>query len=164
MAKRYIRDTEDDEQTKPKFQSKRGAKLLDKKSPGTARKMFGGIPKTDRPVNVYKERVTDEDTGKTDAYLWYTTEQSHVVGKEEIVKYNERTQEELPIGEDFTIKFTEQKALEIKDKSFGKTAFYLKDGEETFVVKPADFDTLFLERKPKVESNPIQVKQTKSHQ
>ena len=135
----------EESQNKPKrFQSKRGAKLLGKKATGAARVMSDRISNSNRITNLYKERVTDDDSGETNWYLWYTTEKSETHGKEEIVKWNPRTEEEMTIGHDFTIPFSEKKVKELMQKCFGTTSLYLKDGETTYIVKPHDVDKLFL--------------------
>jgi len=126
------------------FQSRNGAKLEGTPKPqGALRRLVNAPPKTNRPVNIYKERVVDVDSGVMKYCLWWTTEQSDVEGKEIIVKYNPRTEEETPIGEDFTIPFTVEKAKELIKKSFGGTSIYRKDGEQTLVVRANDVEELF---------------------
>ena len=130
-------------QRKNKFKSKRGAKLLGPKPKGAKRVLFAAKPITNRPTNVYKEWVVDQD-GVAGWCIWYTTEQSDYVGIEEIVKLNPKTEEELSQGFDYTIDFSIEKAKELIKESFGATTFYLKDGVNTFVVKKEDLEVLFL--------------------
>lgn len=130
-------------QRKEQFESKRGAKQLGAKPKGAKRVLTNAVPKTNRPLNVYKEWVTD-DEGEAGWVLWYTTEKSEYHGKEEIVRFNPRTEEELTQGYDYTIPFTVQKAKELIEQSFGGTTFYRKDGETTHYVSREDLDALFL--------------------
>ena len=48
---------------------------------------------SDRPTNVYKEFVTDDETGQPDWWIWYTTEQGSYVGRKRLETVNELTQE-----------------------------------------------------------------------
>lgn len=150
MVKQYIKQVVEEEESKPKFQSRRNAKLLDKKPPGAIRVLADSRPKSNRPLNIYKETVADdEDDGDLKTVLWYHTEQSQYIGKEEIVRYNEKTQEELTLGFDYTIPFTIEKARELMKMAFGRTTFYTKDNDVTYVIKKPDLELLFLGITPK---------------
>jgi len=129
---------------KSNFKSKRGAKLQMEKPYGAKRVLVSAKVTTNRPKNVYKERIVDVESGEAGWMIWYMTEQSEYIGKEEIVKYNPRTEEELTQGYDFTIEFSVEYAKELIAKSFGGTSFYLKDGEDTYTVQKNDLEQIFL--------------------
>lgn len=130
MAKRRLVQEEVEETDEQQWQPIH--KTIDDPKPAKgARKLFDSPVKTSRPVSVYKERVVDSDSGKADWYLWYTTEDSQTLGKDVIVKVIENQQREIPIGEDFTIPYSPAEVKKIRDMSFGKTKFYVKDGEDT---------------------------------
>lgn len=155
MKKQIIIDeTIGDDIEKKQFQSKRGAKTVGPKPVGAKRVLVDSVPKTNRPMNIYKEWVTDTD-GDSSWVLWWVTEKSEYYGKEEIVRYNPRTEEELTQGYDYTVPFTVAKAKELIERSFGGTTFYRKDGETTHFVSRKDLDVLFL-ADVKVGLTPIQ--------
>ena len=134
-------------QRQNQFKSKRGAKLLGPKAKGVLRTLVDAPIRTNRPKNVYKERIVDYEDESSEATwcLWYMTEQSEYIGKEEIVKFNPRTEEELPVGFDYTMPFTVAKAKELIKKSFGGSMFYVKDGEDTYSIRGNDLEKMFLE-------------------
>lgn len=136
-----VEEFDEEVESKPKKPvSKRGAKDASSKKPkGAARVILDAPVLTNRPVNVYKERVTDADSGETDYYLWWTTESSKVVGREEITKINPKTERETTIGYDYTIPYTDKAAKDVLAQAFSKTKFYNKDGNGRFhVPNPAE--------------------------
>ena len=82
-----------------------------------------------RPVNVYKETVVDDETGKAGLFIWYTTESGGEVGRKSLTKTNEHTMEVIEEGYEYTIPYTKKKAEEILKNRGGMTKFYKKDGE-----------------------------------
>jgi len=125
------------------FKSRRGAKPLGIKPRGAKRVLSDAKITTNRPTNIYKDWVVDDD-GEAGWCIWWTTEKSEYHGKEEIVKFNPRTEEELTLGYDYTIPFTVEKAKKLIEASFGGTKFYRKDGETTYEVSRTDLEALFL--------------------
>jgi hypothetical protein len=124
----------------------KGNKLVTTKQSANATRVLNDQPITsNRPTNIYKEWVVDpKNPDNTGWKLWWTTEQSDYEGFAQLVKFNPRTQEQLPVGKEWTIPFTVEKAKELIKESFGATTFYLKDGETTHVVKKFDLEELFL--------------------
>jgi len=115
---------------------RRGAKTLASKKPkGAARYLVDAPIRTSRPVNVYKELVTDSTTGESGLFVWYTTEDSKTIGKEEIVRINPRTEEAFTLGYDFTIPYNEKVRAELLQLKFGRTTFINKDGAVRYVIK-----------------------------
>lgn len=141
MAKTIVKVDEEELPVKKSLKPKKGRILSDPKPDGAARVILDSPVLSDRPVNVYKERVTDAESGKTDWYYWYTTEDSKTIGKDDIVKVNEKTQHETLIGNDFTILANQKTKEELISKAFSKTKFYLKDGNDRTEIKnpKADF-------------------------
>lgn len=122
-------------ESKPKATSKRGAKQLSTPKPkGAARVILDSPVLTNRPVSVYKERITDADSGETDYYLWWTTEDSKVIGREEITKFNPKTERETTVGYDYIIPYSDAEVKKVLAMSFSKTKFYNKDGNGRFHV------------------------------
>lgn len=133
-------EPQDLEQKPKELESKRGAKQLkDKKPKQAARVLFDKPVKTDRPISVYKERVTDADTGETGFFIWHHNEDSTTTGRQEIVRINPRTEEEFTVGYEYTIPYSKQVVADLIRKSFSKTKFYHKDGETRTAIKnPAE--------------------------
>lgn len=145
-AKQLVKDEvesgseESDEAKAKEILSKRGAKQLkDGKPRNAARVLFDKPEAGGRPTNVYKELVTDADSGKTGTFVWYTTEDSQTIGRQPIVKINPRTEEEKPIGYEFTIPYDRKTVEELKSKAFSQTKFYHKDRSTRLSVAPEQF-------------------------
>jgi hypothetical protein len=143
-AKQLLREPDEelevDEDAPREIKPVRGGKLLKEKKPShAARVLFDKTEESDRPVNVYKERVTDADTGKTGFFMWWTTEDSQTIGRQPLVKMNPRTQEERPIGYEFTIPYDEKLVKDLISKSYSKTKFYQKDGSSRISIQPEQF-------------------------
>ena len=130
-----------DESEEPKEMTPiRGGKLLkEKKIIGAARVLFDRTETSDRPVNIYKERITDADSGKTGFFIWWTTEDSHTLGRQPLVKMNKKTSDERVIGYEFTIPHSQKIIDELISKAYSKTQFIHKDGNSRISVKPEMF-------------------------
>jgi hypothetical protein len=87
-----------------------------------------------RPHNVYKENTTDG------VFIWWTTEDSKVVGKEPIQQVDELTMIKKELGYELTIPFMPEIAQEIKKQGGNYSIFYIKDGERTEGFEKKDFD------------------------
>ena len=130
-----IEETDEPQVIEPKI---RRGKDISSKQKGV-RVLLEAPITTKRPVNVYKERIVGVD-GKPYNMIWYTTENSGVVGKEEITKYNPRTEREFTEGFDFTIEYSKEEVQKILGQSYGKTKFYHKDGEATVTIEDPQKD------------------------
>ncbi len=97
------------------------------------------VSQDDRPVNIYRERVIDSETGNAEVYLWWTTHNGQEVGREEINKIDDASQIKTLLGYEYSIPFTPEAVAEVKKRAFGKTQFLHKDGEAVFTVKPENF-------------------------
>lgn len=95
---------------------------------------------SNRPVNVYKERVVDDETGKAGVFVWYTTESGGEVGKKSMTKQNEHTMEIIEEGEEYTMPYSSKKAKEILAMRGGSTRFYRKDGVPTILIENPEKD------------------------
>jgi len=125
-------DVEIPESHKPK--PRRGKNISSK--PSGFRVINDSPVKTSRPVSVYKERIVDVD-GMPHDVIWYHTEDSQTIGKEEITRYNEKTETEYTEGFDYTIEYSKEEAEKIRKLAFGRTKFYKKDGGSvTFIEDP----------------------------
>jgi len=116
-----------------------GSKLLGKQVEGTARTLITTPITTNRPVNVYIERVVDHESGEEGLWLWNTTEQSELVGKVNLVEINNSTLQEIQQGEEFSIEYTKQNAEVIAAESYGKTNFMFKDGISKEIISRDQF-------------------------
>lgn len=90
---------------------------------------------SNRPVNVYVEKITDDETGEVDHYLWWNTEQGDYVGRKSLDKLDELTQIKTEEGLEYTTLLTDKSLNEVMSKSFGKTKYYYKDGEPTSTIE-----------------------------
>jgi len=130
-AKVLLESAEPEEiEDKPKeITSQKGnIQLKDKKTLGAFRVLFETTQTSDRPMNVYRERITDADSGRVGSFIWWNTEDSQVLGRKTIVKINPRTEEERVIGYEYDIPYSEKVVASLKAKVFTKTKFYHKDG------------------------------------
>lgn len=131
-------DSEPPKDNKKKFEAK-GKLITEPKPENASRVIFETKKLSDRPVSVYKERITDADSGSTDWYYWWTTEDSQVIGRDEIVKVNEKLQKEVTIGFDYLIKANPEVKAKLIETKTARTKFYLKDGENRLEVPEKDF-------------------------
>jgi len=122
-----------------------GSKKLGKQVDGTARTLITTPILTNRPVNVYIERVVDHKSGEGGLWLWNTTEQSEVVGRLKLVEINNSTLQEIEQGYEWNVEYTKKNAEAIAAESFGKTCFMFKDGEGRIILTREQF----LDYKPK---------------
>lgn len=122
-----------------------GSKMLGKQIKGTARTLITTPVLTNRPVNVYIERVVDHESGEDNLWLWHTTEQSEIMGKVNLVEINNSTLQEIFQGEEWDIEYTKKNAEIIAADSYGKTNFMYKDGNSKIIISREDF----LDYKPK---------------
>jgi len=114
------------------MKSKRGAKQLhDPKPKGARRVLLDRQSTSDRPVNIYIERVTDADSGKPGFNMWWLQENCKFLGKQEIVKINPRTEEERTVGYEFTIDYDKKKLLELWNNKSAKTQLIYQDGQSS---------------------------------
>jgi len=118
---------------------KQGSQLLKKQKEGTARTLVTTPVLTNRPVNVYIERVVDHTTGEEGLWLWHTTEQSDMVGKVKLVEVNNSTLQEIYQGDEWSIEYTKKAAEELAAQSFGKTSFNFKDGLGRVIITREEF-------------------------
>lgn len=149
MTKQITASEEDldslEEEEKKIPQSRRGAKPLTQQKPkGATRFLFEKPLKSTRPVSVYLERVPDSESGETKIHLWYHTEDSQTIGREEISRINPRTEEEFTLGYDFTIDATLETVKKLYKERSGKTKFYRKDGNPRSQIG-VDRDKIFHE-------------------
>jgi len=94
--------------------------------------------KSERPTNIYKEFIIDDETGNGGHFVWYTTESGKYVGRTQLTRYNESTMQTIEEGFEYTIPYTKKKAQEIA-KTAGRNAhYYHKDGETTIDVRDAE--------------------------
>jgi len=116
-----------------------GSKLLGKQAVDTARTLITTPVLTDRPVNAYVERVVDHASGEEGFWIWYTTEQSDVVGKKKLVEINNNTLQEILQGEEWSIPYSKKNAEKVASNSFGKTSFIFRDGESRIIIPREKF-------------------------
>lgn len=93
MVKQIIKDTSEDEEvvaTKKSTKPKKGKLLSEPKPEHATRQLLQSPTNDDSPVSVYKERVDDVDTGKPETVVWWTTRNSLEIGRDQIVKVNEK--------------------------------------------------------------------------
>lgn len=118
-------------------QPRRGGKPLSQQKPKGAYRQLYEKPlkvKVDRIRTIYKERVVDHESGEDGLVLWYHTENSKTIGREEIVRFNPKTEEEFTLGYDYTIPYSKQKVAELMKLCRATTVFVQKDGEDSFTV------------------------------
>lgn len=116
-----------------------GSKLLGKQIEGTSRTLITTPVLTNRPVNVYIERVVDHNSGEDGLWLWHTTEQSEIVGMVNLVEINNSTLQEIFQGQEWSIEYTKKNAEIIAADSYGKTNFMFKDGVSKVIISREDF-------------------------
>jgi len=87
--------------------------------------------RSDRPTNVYKELITDDETGITQWWIWYATELGKEVGRKSLDKVDELTQIRTEEGYEYTIPYNDANKKKVLEKRFGGSKFYHKDGEQT---------------------------------
>lgn len=129
-------DSKKDQRREPLRQ---GSKLLGKQSEDTARILVTSPVLTNRPVNAYIERVVDHASGEEGLWLWYTSEQSEVIGKVRLVEINNSTLQEIYQGDEWSIEYTKQSAEKIAIESYGKTSFMFKDGTAKHAISREKF-------------------------
>lgn len=134
MAKRTIIETEseiqDSESETPKW-TPRGRTIKDKVPAGATRYLFDQAQQMSAPVNVYKEKVINTQSGKIDIKVWYTTTDGKTVWKDSVVRVNIQQQKETEIGFDYLQDYNEEVKKKLLAERIGKTKFYLKEGEDT---------------------------------
>ena len=113
--------------------------MLGKQVKGTARTLITTPVLTNRPVNVYIERVVDHETGEDGLWLWHTTEQSELVGMVNLVEINNSTLQEIFQGQEWSIEYTKKNAEAIAADSYGKTNFMFKDGNSKVIISREQF-------------------------
>lgn len=118
---------------------RQGSQLLGKQKEDTARILVTTPVLTNRPVNTYIERVVDHATGDEGLWLWYTTEQSQVIGKVRLVEINNSTLQEIYQGDEWSIEYTKKNAEKIAVESYGKTSFMFKDGTAKHAISREKF-------------------------
>lgn len=90
---------------------------------------------SDRPANVYKEYVVDDDSGEGGWWIHYNTELGNNVGLVSLDKLNEHTMERTEEGKEWTIPYTKANRDKIFNMRFGQTKFYRKDGNTRIFLK-----------------------------
>lgn len=113
---------------------KPGSQLLDKQKEGTARVIHTAPVTTNRPVNIYVERVVNYQDGEVGFWIWYTTEQDDSIGRKRLVEINHGTLEEIEQGFEWSIPYTKKEAEKVASKSYGKTGFNFKDGQSKTII------------------------------
>jgi len=130
-------EEEDDDihpQRKEKMRLAEGEKTLkDKPSQGAIRVLLDAPQTSPRPVSVYKERVTSAK-GEVVFVIWYTREDSKVVGKENVVEINPRSLIKKVVAVDYTILYSKEEVQKLLKLAFHKTKFYHKDGSSRINV------------------------------
>lgn len=116
-----------------------GSRLLGKQKENSARTLITTPILTDRPVNVYIERVVDHTSGEDGLWLWNTTEQSQVIGRVKLVEINNSTLQEIEQGYEWDVEYTKKNAEIIAAESYGKTCFIFKDGESKTIITREEF-------------------------
>lgn len=118
---------------------RQGSRLLSKQPIGTSRTLITTPVLTNRPVNVYIERVVNHGDGEEGLWLWYTTEQSEMKFKVRLVQINNSTLQEIEQGEEWSLSYTMKNAESIASNSFGKTCFMFKDGSSKTIISREQF-------------------------
>jgi len=118
---------------------RKGSKLLDKQKGGTARTILTAPIITNRPVNVYVERVVNQSDGEVGLWIWSNTEQGEYIGRKRLVDINNSTLEEIHQGYEYSIPYTKKEAEKIASQSFGRTGFNFKDLESTTIISREQF-------------------------
>lgn len=145
MVKQVIHDDSLEEEelraAKKSIRPTKGKLLSDPKPKDSARYLLDSPETNDSPVSVYKEKVTDADTGKTSWYVWWTAQNSVTMGRDDIVRVNEKTSMEKLVGYDFTIPHTPEIKKDLLGRVTAQTKFYLKDGRNrtVFINPEKDF-------------------------
>ena len=116
-----------------------GSQLLGKQKKGTARNLITDVVDSDRPVNVYIERVVDAESGKMGLWLWHTTEQSNIIGKVKLVEINPQTLMEIHQGDEWDTPYTKENAESIAAECYGKSQFMFKDGDSKTTITRDQF-------------------------
>ena len=116
-----------------------GSKMLGKQIKGTARTLITTPVLTNRPVNVYIERVVNHVDGEENLWLWHTTEQSEIVGMVNLVEINHSTLQEIFQGQEWDVEYTKKNAEIIAADSYGKTQFMFKDGNSKTIISREQF-------------------------
>jgi len=123
--------------------------------PRTAKRLFDPSKRkhtSNRPMNIDIEYIVDDETGIGQWYLWYATEQGDYIGKKNLDKKNELTQEIIPLGEEYTMPYSRRAFDKIRKLSWGRMRWYKKDGELTTgftTVDELEKFALDLDQKPK---------------
>lgn len=140
MVKQIIKDTSEDEEvvaTKKQLKPKRGKLLSDPKPDGSVRQLLEAPTNDSSPVSVYKERVDNAETGKTETVVWWTTRNSQTIGRDDIVRVNEKTGQEKLLGYDFNVSYNPETKAKLLKEATSYTKFYHKDGDKVdFVANP----------------------------
>jgi len=118
---------------------KPGSQLLAKQKEGTARVIHNAPVTTNRPVNIYVERVVNYLDGIVNLWIWWTTEQGDSIGRKRLVEINQGTLEEIEQGFEWSIPYTKKEAEKVASKSYGKTGFNFKDGQSKIIISRESF-------------------------
>jgi len=95
--------------------------------------------RSNRPTQIYKEEIVDDETGIKGQWLWGVTETGQYIGRVTIDRVNELTQERFEEGFEYTLPYSEENLKKILVGSFDGTKFYQKTGETTITVPKGQF-------------------------
>ncbi|MCZ6582899.1 MAG: hypothetical protein O6761_06985 [Thaumarchaeota archaeon] len=116
-----------------------GSKLLGKQGKGTSRTILSAPVLTNRPLNIYVERVVNNSDGKVALWVWCSTEQGEYIGRVRLVDINNSTLEEIHQGYEYSIPYSKKEAEKLASEGFGRTGFNFKDGESITIISRDQF-------------------------